>query len=71
MYNTFKAHIPYFRYVHGMSYARPIHCTHSMSGRAKHAAQSIRHMWMREGERLDPKLHTMNRYGVQMGDKVP
>ena len=42
-----------------------------MSGRAKHAAQSIRHMWMREGERLDPKLHTMNRYGVQLGDKVP
>ena len=26
---------------------------------------------MREGERLDPKLHTMIRYGVQLGDKVP
>ena len=42
-----------------------------LSGRAKHAAQSIRHMWMCDGERLDPKLHTMNRYGVQLGDKVP
>lgn len=44
---------------------KPLH------GRAKHAAQSIRHMWMRKGERLDPKLLTLNRYGVQLGDKVP
>ena len=44
---------------------KPLHA------RAKHAAQSIRHMWMRKGERLDPELHTLNRYGVQLGDKVP
>ena len=44
---------------------KPLHA------RAKHAAQSIRHMWMWKGERMDPKLHTLNRYGVQLGDKVP
>ena len=30
MYNIFIAYIPHLRYVHGMSYVRPIHCTHSM-----------------------------------------
>lgn len=39
--------------------------------RQKHASQHIRHMWMRDGERMDPKLHTYNRYGVQLGTKVP
>ena len=39
--------------------------------RQKHAAQSIRHMWMRKEEKMDPKLHTYNRYGVQLGKKVP
>jgi hypothetical protein len=39
--------------------------------RQKHAAQSIRHMWMKTKERMDPALHTYNRYGVQLGDKVP
>ena len=39
--------------------------------RQKHAAQSIRHMWMKRAERMDPRLHTFNRYGVQLGAKVP
>ena len=39
--------------------------------RQKHAAQAIRHMWMRPGEKMDPALHTFNRYGVQLGTKVP
>ena len=39
--------------------------------RQKHAAQSIRHMWMKETEKMDPTLHTHNRYGVQLGTKVP
>ena len=42
-----------------------------LTGRKKHAAQSIGFMWMRQGERMDPKLHTYNRYGVQQGQKVP
>ena len=46
-------------------------CCQATGGIWKHAAQSIRHMWMCKGERLDPKLHTMNPYGVQLGDKVP
>ena len=43
----------------------------SLESRQKHAAQTIRHMWMRQGEKMDPKLHTYNRYGVQLGKKVP
>ena len=43
----------------------------SLDSRQKHAAQSIRHMWMRRKEAMDPALHTFNRYGVQLGDKVP
>ena len=39
--------------------------------RQKHAAQSIRHMWMKATEKMDPALHTYNRYGVQLGTKVP
>ena len=42
-----------------------------LTGRQKHAAQSIRHMWMRDSDRHDAQLHTYNRYGVQLGDKVP
>ena len=42
-----------------------------LTGRKKHAAQSIGFMWMRQGEKMDPKLHTYNRYGVQQGQKVP
>ena len=39
--------------------------------RQKHAAQSIRHMWMKRKEAMDPALHTFNRYGVQLGTKIP
>ena len=39
--------------------------------RQKHAAQNIRHMWMKKTEKMDPTLHTYNRYGVQLGAKVP
>ena len=42
-----------------------------LSARQKHAAQSLTHMWMRRGERMDPNLHTHNRYGIQLGEKVP
>ena len=43
----------------------------NLESRQKHAAQRILHMWMRQGEKMDPKLHTYNRYGVQLGKKVP
>ena len=43
----------------------------SLSGRQKHAAQSLRHMWMQKSEKMDPSLLTLNRYGIQLGDKVP
>ena len=42
-----------------------------LSKRKKHAAQAIKHMWVKRGESLDNDLHTHNRYGVQLGDKVP
>ena len=32
--------------------------------RQKHAAQSIRHMWMKKTEKMDPTLHTHNRYSM-------
>ena len=43
----------------------------AMSGKQKHAAQRIQHMWMRNGERMENEIHTHNRYGVQLGQKVP
>ena len=43
----------------------------SLTGQQKHAAQSISHMWMKKTEKLDNKVHTYNRYGVQYGIKVP
>ena len=42
----------------------------ALTGRQKHAAQSITRMWMKKGETLDSRVHTHNRYGVQFGDKV-
>ena len=42
-----------------------------LSKREKHAAQAIKHMWVKDGEALDNSLHTYNRYGVQLGEKVP
>lgn len=43
----------------------------AMSGKQKHAAQRIQHMWTMKGERMDNDTHTHNRYGVQLGQKVP
>ena len=42
-----------------------------LTGRQKHAAQRIGHMWLRSGETADPAVHAYNRYGVQLGTKVP
>ena len=42
-----------------------------LSARERHAAQSIRHMWVKDGERVSEKMLTYNRYGVQLGTKVP
>ena len=42
-----------------------------LSAKEKHAAQAITHMWVKRGEALDNNLHTLNRYGVQLGKKVP
>ena len=39
--------------------------------RQKHAAQRISSMWLKRGERLDNDVHTFNRYGIQLGTKVP
>ena len=33
-----------------------------LSARQKHAAQSIKAMWMKRGEAMDPDMHTYNRY---------
>jgi hypothetical protein len=43
----------------------------ALSAKQKHAAQSLRHMWMRKGEKTDPSLLTLNRYGIQLGQKMP
>ena len=43
----------------------------TLSAKQKHAAQSLRHMWMRKGEKTDPSLLTLNRYGIQLGQKMP
>ena len=42
-----------------------------LSSRQRHMAQSIKHTWMLQGENQSPDLHTFNRYGVQLGIKVP
>ena len=43
----------------------------SLSGRQKHAAQSVAFMWMRRTEKFSREVQTFNRYGVQLGVKVP
>ena len=35
-----------------------------LSDRQKHAAQSIKAMWMKKGEAMDPEMHTYNRYSL-------
>ena len=42
-----------------------------LNGRQKHAAQRLSSMWLQHGERLNNDIHTFNRYGVQIGTKVP
>ena len=42
-----------------------------LSGRQKHAAQNVGFMWMRRAERFSRGVHTFNRYGTQLGVKVP
>ena len=42
-----------------------------LNKRQKHMAQRITHMWMCKGESHDNDVHTHNRYGVQLGTKVP
>ena len=42
-----------------------------LSKRQAHMQQSIKHTWLREGEELDPDCLHFNRYGVQLGVKVP
>ena len=43
----------------------------TLAEKQKHAAQRIDHMWMKKGEAMDKSVHTYNRYGVQLGTKVP
>ena len=43
----------------------------SLSGKEKHAAQRILHMWICPGEKVNHEVSTFNRYGVQLGTKVP
>ena len=42
-----------------------------LSEKEKHAAQAVKAMWVRTGEALSNDLHTYNRYGIQLGRKVP
>ena len=42
-----------------------------LSARQRHMAQSIRHTWLRNGEEPSSDCHHFNRYGVQLGVKVP
>ena len=42
-----------------------------LSAKEKHAAQAVTHVWVKRGEALDNRLHTLNRYGVQLGREVP
>ena len=35
-----------------------------LSERQKHAAQSIKAMWIKKGEAMDPDTHTYNRYSL-------
>ena len=42
-----------------------------LSGRERHMAQSIKHTWMRKSEEPTPDCYHHNKYGVQLGVKVP
>ena len=43
----------------------------NLTDRQKHTAQSVAFMWMRSNEKFSREVHTFNRYGVQLGVKVP
>ena len=43
----------------------------SLSGKEKHAAQRILHMWIAPGEKVSHDINTFNGNGVQLGTKVP
>ena len=43
----------------------------TLVGRQRHMAQNIKSMWMRPGEERDNETHHYNRYGNQLGTKVP
>ena len=42
-----------------------------LTARQRHMAQGIKAMWLASGEQHDNAMHTYNRYGVQLGQKVP
>ena len=52
----------------GVTLTRP---PRNLNGRQKHAAQTVAFMWMRSNEKFSREVHTFNRYGVQLGVKVP
>ena len=42
-----------------------------LAKRTRHAAQRITSTWLQDGEALDSDLHTLSRYGVQHGTRIP
>ena len=42
-----------------------------LTARQRHMAQGIKSMWILEGEQYDNAMHNYNRYGIQLGQKVP
>ena len=42
-----------------------------LTNREKHAAQGIRYNWFKTGEQVPNELYSHNRYGNQLGTKVP
>ena len=42
-----------------------------LTARQRHMAQGIKAMWILEGEQYDNAMHNYNRYGTQLGQKVP
>ena len=42
-----------------------------LSGRQRHMAQSIKHAWLRDGEEPSSDCYHFNKYGTQLGVKIP